>query len=293
VRATVLIETILAAFEMDEILHALGEHASGLNAGRWDYIFSAIKKFRSRPEFLLPDRGKVTMDVPFMYAYTELLVRTCHRRGAHAIGGMAAFIPNRRDPEVTAAALEKVRDDKLRESGQGFDGTWVAHPDLVPTARDVFDAALGDRPNQLERARDDVNVSEAELLDVHVDGAEITDAGLRANVNVGVRYLASWLRGVGAAAIDNLMEDAATAEISRSQVWQWVHLAAATDDGRTIDRERVRAVLDEELAAIRAAAGDDEFAKGRFEDARSVFEDVALGDPFVEFLTLPAYELID
>ncbi|HEY7030526.1 MAG TPA: malate synthase A, partial [Thermomicrobiales bacterium] len=222
IRATCLIETILAAFEMEEILYELRDWGCALNAGRWDYIFSIVKNFGWRDDFVLPDRGDVTMTVPFMRAYTELLVRSCHRRGAHAIGGMAAFIPSRRDAEVNEAALAKVRDDKERESGDGFDGTWVAHPDLVPVATEVFDGVLGDRPNQVERQRDDVSVTAEQLTDFEIPGAEITDDGLRANVSVGVRYLDAWLNGVGAAAIDNLMEDVATAEISRSQVWSWV-----------------------------------------------------------------------
>jgi malate synthase len=275
IKATVLIETVLAAFEMDEILYELREHIVGLNAGRWDYLFSLIKRFRERPDFVLPDRAQLTMTTPFMRAYTELLVKTCHRRGAHAMGGMAAFIPSRRDPEVNKTALEKVREDKVREAGDGFDGTWVAHPDLVPVATEVFDGVLGDKPNQVERQRDDVDVRASNLLDLNIEGGEITDDGLRTNVSVGVRYLESWLRGVGAAAIDNLMEDAATAEISRSQIWQWVHHGRVTP-------ERVRAVLDEELSE-----------GGRYADARELFEEVALADEFVEFLTLPAYDHID
>jgi malate synthase len=275
IKATVLIETVLAAFEMDEILYELREHIVGLNAGRWDYLFSLIKKFRTRPDFVLPDRVQLTMATPFMRAYTELLVKTCHRRGAHAMGGMAAFIPSRRDPEVNEVALAKVREDKVREAGDGFDGTWVAHPDLVPVATEVFDGVLGARANQVERQRDDVDVSASDLLDLRVDGGEITDEGLRTNVSVGIRYLESWLRGVGAAAIDNLMEDAATAEISRSQIWQWVQHGQVTPG-------RVRQVLDEELPE-----------GGRFAEARELFERVALGGEFVEFLTLPAYEYID
>ncbi|HSL64183.1 MAG TPA: malate synthase A [Gaiellaceae bacterium] len=271
VRATVLIETILAAFEMEEILHALGPHATGLNAGRWDYIFSVIKTFGRDEGSVLPDRAQVTMTVPFMRAYTELLVRSCHARGAHAIGGMAAFIPSRRDAEVNRIALAKVREDKERESQDGFDGTWVAHPDLVPVATEVFDGVLGDTPNQLDRLREDVHVGASQLLDFRVPGGEVTDAGLATNVSVGVRYLAAWLAGTGAAAIDNLMEDAATAEISRSQVWQWVHAGRFT-------RERVRA----ELEPWRA----------EHPEAAALFEQVALGDEFVEFLTLPAYELL-
>jgi malate synthase len=270
IRATVLIETILAAFEMDEILFELREHSAGLNAGRWDYIFSAIKKLRSRGQ-VLPDRAQVTMTVPFMRAYTELLVATCHRRGAHAIGGMAAFIPSRRDPQVNETALSRVREDKVREAGSGFDGTWVAHPDLVPVAREEFDRVLGERPNQVDRLRDDVSVTAEQLLDLRIPGGEVTEEGLRANVSVGLRYLAAWLSGTGAAAIDNLMEDVATAEISRSQVWQWMQAGRFT-------REHVLEVVDAE------AAGDG------FETARELFERVALADEFVEFLTLPAYE---
>jgi malate synthase len=271
IKATVLIETILAAFEMDEILYELREHSAGLNAGRWDYIFSVIKKFRET-DFVLPDRAQVTMAVPFMRAYTDLLVKTTHRRGAHAIGGMAAFIPSRKDPEVNEVALAKVREDKQRESGNGFDGTWVAHPDLVPVAREVFDDVLGERPNQVDRQRDDVEARADALLDFRIPGGEVSDEGLRTNVSVGVRYLHSWLNGVGAAAIDNLMEDAATAEISRSQVWQWVR------HGR-FDRDRVRA----EVADVREG----------MEPAAKLFERVALEEDFVEFLTLPAYELLD
>src|SRR5262249_22629548 len=240
VRATVLVETILAAFEMDEILYALREHSGGLNAGRWDYMFSVIKQFSQRPEFVLPDRAQITMTAPFMRPYTELLVQTCHRRGAHAIGGMAAFIPSRRDPQVNEVALAKVREDKLRESSDGFDGTWVAHPDLVPIARPIFEQALGGRPHQLERLREEVAVTAAELIDARVPGGEVTEAGLRTNVSVGIQYLESWLRGVGAAAIFNLMEDAATAEISRSQVWQWVHHGVHLKEGPQVTPQLVR-----------------------------------------------------
>ena len=275
IKATVLIETILAAFEMEEILYELREHSAGLNAGRWDYIFSVIKKFHDRDDFVLPDRIQVTMTVPFMRAYTELLVRTCHTRGAHAIGGMAAFIPSRRDPEVNEIALARVTEDKQRESADGFDGTWVAHPDLVPTAKAQFDAALGDRPNQLERLREDVSVGAADLLNVSATPGEITDAGVRANVSVGIRYIAAWLSGVGAAAIDNLMEDAATAEISRSQVWQWVH------HGRV-----ARADVEQMIADVAAELPSDPV----YVEARELFEQLALGDDFTEFLTLPAYE---
>jgi malate synthase len=281
IRATVLIETILAAFEMDEILWELREHMAGLNAGRWDYMFSVIKKFRDRPEFVLPDRNSVTMTAPFMRAYTELLVKTCHRRGAHAMGGMAAFIPSRKDPELNEKAIAKVREDKQRESGDGFDGTWVAHPDLVPVALAEFD-----RPNQLDRDRSEVSVSAAELLDVASTPGEVTEEGLRNDVSVGIQYLSSWLRGTGAAAIYNLMEDAATAEIARSQVWQWIR------HGR-FDRDRVRVVIDEELQSLRETFGDEIYDKSRADDAREIFEQVALGDEFVEFLTLPAYDYLE
>jgi malate synthase len=277
IRATVLIETILAAFEMEEILYELREHSAGLNAGRWDYIFSVIKKFRHRDDFVLPDRSAVTMTVPFMRAYTELLVKTCHARGAFAIGGMAAFIPSRRDAEVNETALARVREDKDREAGDGFDGTWVAHPDLVPTATEEFDKVLGGRPNQLDRQRPEVSVGAADLLSVPDTPGEITEAGIRQNVSVGIQYLASWLRGTGAAAIYNLMEDVATAEISRSQLWQWVH------HGR-VERDRLHAIADEEVASLPP--------QERLDQARAVFEQVALADDFVEFLTLPAYELL-
>ena len=273
IRATVLIETIWAAFEMDEILYELREHAAGLNAGRWDYIFSIIKAFSSSPSMaLLPDRAQVTMAVPFMRAYAQLLVRTCHRRGAHAIGGMSAFIPNRREPEVTRNALAKVTEDKEREAGDGFDGTWVAHPDLVPVAMDVFDRALGDKPNQRSRLREDVHVTADQLLNFDIAGGEITERGLETNVSVGIRYIASWLAGVGAAALDNLMEDAATAEISRSQVWQWVKTGNFT-------RDRV-------LDAIAPWRSHDA-------EAAALFEQVALSNDFVEFLTIPAYERLE
>ncbi len=293
IRATVLVETILAAFEMDEILYELRDHSAGLNAGRWDYMFSIIKKFWNRPEFVLPDRAQVGMTVPFMRAYTQLLVRTCHRRGAHAIGGMAAFIPSRRDPRINETALEKVCEDKIRESSDGFDGTWVAHPDLVATAREPFARTLGSRPHQIERRRDDVVVTAKDLLDVRVPGGEVTEAGLRNNVSVGIQYLASWLRGVGAVAIFHLMEDAATAEIARSQVWQWVHHRVALADGRTVTPALVRAIRDEELAKLREAVGPAAYAEGRYPEAVELFEEVALSPRFVEFLTLPAYDRLD
>ncbi|HLZ47034.1 MAG TPA: malate synthase A [Candidatus Limnocylindria bacterium] len=283
IKATVLVETFPAAFEMEEILYELRDHSAGLNAGRWDFIFSVIKKFNHRPDFLLPDRIQVTMTVPFMRAYTELLVRTCHTRGAFALGGMAAFIPTRKDPKVNEVALAKVREDKTREANDGFDGTWVAHPDLVPTAMAEFDRVLGARKNQLERTRDDVRVTDAQLRAVGVPGGTITDAGVRGNVSVGIQYLESWLRGVGAAAIYNLMEDAATAEISRSQIWQWVHHGARTVEGTAVTKELVRAIGREEVARLDGPGR-------RFADALALFEAVALADRFVEFLTLPGYD---
>ncbi|QSB13032.1 malate synthase A [Natronosporangium hydrolyticum] len=290
IRATVLIETIPAAFCMEEILYELREHSAGLNAGRWDYLFSVIKTFRTRGrDFVLPERNTVTMTAPFMRAYTELLVSTCHRRGAHAIGGMAAFIPSRRDPAVNEQALAKVRQDKRREAGDGFDGSWVAHPDLVPICREEFDAVLGDRPNQLDRLRDDVSVSAAELLDVAATPGEITEAGLRNNISVGLQYLAAWLGGNGAVAIYNLMEDAATAEISRSQVWQWVHNDIRLADGRTVTGHLVNDLIEEELAAIADAAGESFDAAG-FAQAAALFRQVALAEHYEEFLTLPAYD---
>jgi malate synthase len=288
IRATVLIETITAAFEMEEILFELRDHCAGLNAGRWDYIFSVIKNFRNRGKrFVLPDRSRVTMQVPFMRAYAELLVQTCHKRGAQAIGGMSAFIPNRREPEVTERALAQVRADKEREVSQGYDGTWVAHPDLVPVAREVFDEAFGNRVDQRHQLREDVDVSAADLLDIASAGGQepgaITDAGVRQNVSVGVRYLEAWLRGFGAVALDNLMEDAATAEISRAQLWQWIHQQVTTAEGTVLDRESVDAVLSSVLAELPRVDGD------RFDDAASVFREVALGEDFPTFLTLPAY----
>jgi malate synthase len=293
IRATVLIETILAAFEMEEILYELRDHSSGLNAGRWDYIFSIIKKFRNRPEFVLPDRAQVTMTVPFMRAYTQLLVKTCHRRGAHAMGGMAAFIPSRRDAEVNRVALDKVKEDKDREVNDGFDGTWVAHPDLVPTATEAFNRVLGSRPNQLERQRTDVSVTSAQLLDVKVPGGSITENGLRMNVSVGIQYLESWMRGTGAAAINNLMEDVATSEISRSQIWQWVKHSAAMSDGQVVTEDLVREVADDEMAQLRERLGTDAWSKSRFPEARQVFEEVALSSTFQPFLTLVALKHID
>jgi malate synthase len=293
IKATALIETIPAAFEMEEILYELRSHAAGLNAGRWDYTFSIIKKFRNRKEFVLPDRARVTMTVPFMRAYTNLLVRTCHRRGAHAIGGMAAFIPSRKDPEANEIALAKVREDKIREANDGFDGTWVAHPDLVPVAMEVFTTLLNSRPNQVDRLREDVRVTAKDLLDVRVPGGTITETGVASNINVGIQYLESWLRGVGAAAISNLMEDTATAEISRSQIWQWLHHHVRVHDGPALTEARVREIEDREIERIRESLGAKAFSAGKFPEARRLFEEVALGESFVEFLTIPAYERID
>ncbi|MDJ0923895.1 MAG: malate synthase A [Acidimicrobiia bacterium] len=293
IRATVLIETILAAFEMEEILYELRDHSSGLNAGRWDYQFSLIKKFRNRGDMLLPDRAQVTMTVPFMKAYTELLIKTCHKRGAHAMGGMAAFIPSRRDEAINRRAFAKVREDKELESRNGHDGTWVAHPDLVPLATEVFDEVLGDNPHQIDKQRDDVIPDARALLDVTVAGGTITDGGVRMNVDVAIQYLASWLRGNGAAGIYNLMEDAATAEISRSQLWQWLHNDVTTVEGTPITAETIHRIADEELARMRAEFGEDNYKIGRFEEARKLLEDVAINPQFPEFLTLPAYELID
>ncbi|SEM28573.1 malate synthase A [Streptacidiphilus jiangxiensis] len=286
IRATVLIETITAAFEMEEILHELREHAAGLNAGRWDYLFSIVKNFRDGGErYVLPDRNSVTMTAPFMRAYTRLLVNTCHRRGAHAIGGMAAFIPSRRDPEVNAAALEKVRADKDREAGDGFDGSWVAHPDLVPVCRASFDAVLGDAPNQKQVVP--VNeVTGDQLLDVASAGGSCTRTGLQNAVQVGLRYIEAWLRGFGAVAIFNMMEDVATAEISRSQVWQWVNNAVLlADTGEKVTAALVREIVATELAAMKES-------EGRWDEAARLFEQVALADEFVDFLTLPGYALL-
>ncbi|MEV6314404.1 malate synthase A [Streptomyces sp. NPDC051776] len=294
IRATVLIETITAAYEMEEILYELRDHASGLNAGRWDYLFSIVKNFRDGgPRFVLPDRNAVTMTAPFMRAYTELLVRTCHKRGAHAIGGMAAFIPSRRDPEVNAKALEKVKADKDREAGDGFDGSWVAHPDLVPVARGSFDAVLGEKPNQKDRLREEVRVTADQLIDIASLDAKPTYEGLRNAVQVGIRYIEAWLGGLGAVAIFNLMEDAATAEISRSQIWQWINAGVVFENGEKATPELARRVAAEELAAIREETGDEAFAAGRWEQAHDLLLKVALDEDYAAFLTLPAYELLD
>jgi malate synthase len=292
-RATVLIETLPAAFQMDEILFELREHSYGLNAGRWDYIFSAIKTFRDRPEFVLPDRTDIKMTVPFMRSYTELLVRTCHARGAFAMGGMAALIPSRKDPAANELAIAAVRTDKQREAGDGFDGTWVAHPDVVAVATAAFDAVLGERPNQIERRRDEVDVTAAQLLDLAATPGEITETGLRNDLNVGFQYISFWLGGRGAVGLNNLMEDAATAEISRTQVWQWIRHGARLTDGRVITRELAAQLLDEELASIRSSVDEATWQAGRPDETRAIFEQVALSDDLPEFLTLAAYPLLD
>jgi malate synthase len=286
IRATVLVETILAAFEMEEILYELRDHAAGLNAGRWDYLFSVIKNFRDRPEFVLPDRGQLTMAVPFMRAYTELLVRTCHRRGGHAIGGMAAFIPSRRDAEVNANAFARVREDKGREANDGYDGAWVAHPDLVPVVQEVFDKVLEERPHQKDRQRDDVRVTGKELLDVRVPGGRVTDAGVRSDVSVALQYLEAWLRGSGAVAINNMMEDTATAEIARAQLWQWIRHGIRTEQGEPVTLDRVRGLLRDEVARLEAAA----VGETRLAEAAELLEALVAAREFPEFLTLGAYE---
>jgi malate synthase len=292
-RATVLIETLPAAFQMEEILYELREHSYGMNAGRWDYIFSAIKTFRERPDAVLPDRAAVTMTVPFMRAYTELLVRTCHGRGTFAMGGLAALIPSRTDAEANERALAAVRADKEREAGDGFDGTWVAHPDVVGVATAAFDAVLGERPNQIERRRDDVVADAEALVDLAATPGEVTETGLRSNVSVGFQYLSFWLCGRGAVFLNNQLEDAATVEIARSQIWQWVHNGTKLEGGTVIDRDLVVRILDEELAKIRAEVGEETWEAGRPEATRRVFEAVSLGDEFPNFLTEMAYDLLD
>lgn len=286
IRATCLIETILAAFEMEEFLYELKDHSAGLNAGRWDYIFSMIKRFSNHSDKILPDRAQVTMAVPFMRAYSELLVKTCHKRGAHAIGGMAAFIPSRKDPEVNDEAIRKVTEDKTREATIGFDGTWVAHPDLVPVAQKVFDAALKDSPNQKQKQLDDITVDARRLLDVTIPGSSISEEGVRHNIRVAIQYIGSWLNGLGAVALYNLMEDAATAEISRAQLWQWIHHGAKLKDGRPVTREMYQSYRDQELEAL---GGPD---KGRNREAVTLLDQMVLSQEFSEFLTLPAYELL-
>jgi malate synthase len=287
VRATCLIETLPAAFEMEEILYELREHASGLNAGRWDYLFSFIKTFRERADMVLPDRAQLTMTVPFMRAYALRLVQVCHSRGAHAIGGMAAFIPSRKDAEVNARAMARVREDKERESADGFDGTWVAHPDLVPLAREVFDTVLGDRPHQKDRLRDDVIVDAGQLIDPTVPGGMVTEGGIRTNVEVAIRYLDAWLRGSGAVAIHNLMEDAATAEISRMQLAQWIRHGAEVDGAGTMTREFYQRVREEELARI-----VEEGQASRAAEAAALLDTLVLGE-HTDFLTVPGYVLLE
>lgn len=293
IKATVLIETILAAFEMDEILYELREHSAGLNAGRWDYIFSVIKKFRNRSESVFPDRADISMTVPFMRSYTDLLIATCHRRGAHAMGGMSAFIPSRRDELVNNRAFAQVREDKEREAQAGHDGTWVAHPDLVPLATEVFAKILGSKPNQITRRRSEVDISQSDLITFNVPGGSVTEQGVRTNVDVAIRYLASWLSGNGAAAIYNLMEDAATAEISRSQLWQWTRHGAPLQDGQMVTRQMVRDIAEQVLRAIRSEVGEQRFVDGRFAESAQLLDTVALADDFPEFLTLPAYDLLE
>ncbi|WP_097977009.1 malate synthase A [Streptomyces sp. gb14] len=291
VRATVLIETITAAYEMEEILYELRDHAAGLNAGRWDYLFSIVKNFRDGgAKFVLPDRNAVTMTAPFMRAYTELLVRTCHKRGAHAIGGMAAFIPSRRDAEVNKVAFEKVKADKDREANDGFDGSWVAHPDLVPIALASFDAVLGEKPNQKDRLREDVSVAPGDLIAIDSLDASPTYDGLRNAVAVGIRYIEAWLRGLGAVAIFNLMEDAATAEISRSQIWQWINADVVFENGEHATADLARKIAAEELAAIREEIGEETFTAGKWQQAHDLLLQVSLDQDYADFLTLPAYE---
>ncbi len=289
IKATVLIETLPAAFEMDEILHELREHIVGLNCGRWDYMFSFIKKLRANPKYVLPDRSQVVMGKAFLRAYSLLLIRTCHRRGAFAMGGMAAQIPNRRDPQANAAALERVREDKQREASDGHDGTWVAHPDLVPVAAEVFDRLMP-APNQLERLREDVSVAQQDLLEVH-QGTR-TEAGLRLNIRVGVQYIEAWLRGRGAVPLYNLMEDAATAEISRAQVWQWVHYGITLEGGTRATPELLERLITEEMARVRQEVGAEAYDGGRFPEAIGLFRDLSTAERFEEFLTVPALPLL-
>jgi malate synthase len=294
IKATVLIETILAAYEMDEILYELRDHVAGLNAGRWDYMFSIIKKFRNQRDFTFPDRAMVTMTVPFMRAYCELLVRTCHKRGAHAIGGMAAFIPSRKDRKVNETAIAQVTDDKLREVGDGFDGTWVAHPDLVPVAKAVFEGKLGERPHQKDRTREDVRVTAEQLRDWRVPGGTITEAGVRNNITVAVQYLEAWLAGNGAVGIFNLMEDTATAEIARAQLWHWVHHPAAyLADGRKVNSDLYGRFRLEEVDKLRAALGELTFNSGKFTLAIQLLDRLVTETNFIDFLTLIAYDYLD
>ncbi|HEY4783347.1 MAG TPA: malate synthase A [Chthoniobacterales bacterium] len=291
IRATVLIETILAAFEMDEILYELRDHSAGLNCGRWDYIFSCIKRFRNKPDFILADRALVTMTTHFMHSYSLLCIKTCHRRGIHAMGGMAAQIPIKNDEKANAEAFAKVKADKEREANDGHDGTWVAHPGLVPVALEAFDAVMKS-PNQIDRRCEDVRVTAQDLLQFGPE-KPITEKGLRTNISVGVQYLEAWLRGSGAVPIFNLMEDAATAEISRAQVWQWIRSPKGElDDGRKVTANLFRQILAEELQKIRTSVGEERFAKGRYSEAAKLFSDLTTSDTYVDFLTLPGYELL-
>lgn len=290
IKATILIETLPAGFEMDEILYELRDHIIGLNCGRWDYIFSFIKTLRNNPDYVLPDRAQVVMGQAFLGAYSTLLIRTCHRRGAFAMGGMAAQIPNRRDPEANAAALAKVKADKEREAREGHDGTWVAHPDLVPVAKAVFDELMPGA-NQLDNAGSSAEITQSDLLEIH-DGQK-TEAGLRENIRVGVQYIEAWLGGRGAVPLYNLMEDAATAEICRAQIWQWLRFGAELEDGRKVTKELFQALLDDEMAELRKVLGDDAFSAGHFEQATALFSKMSTSDEFEEFLTLPAYRLLD
>jgi malate synthase len=291
IRATVLIETILAAFEMDEILYELRDHSAGLNCGRWDYIFSCIKRFRNKSDFILADRALVTMTTHFMHSYSLLCIKTCHRRGIHAMGGMAAQIPIKNDEKANAEAFAKVKADKEREANDGHDGTWVAHPGLVAVALEAFDAVMKG-PNQIDRKREDVQVTAKDLLQFGPEDP-ITEKGLRTNVSVGVQYLEAWLRGSGAVPIFNLMEDAATAEISRAQVWQWIRSPKGKlDDGRKVTADLFRQILAEELQKIRTSVGEERFAKGRYDEAAKLFSDLTTSDTYADFLTLPGYELL-
>jgi malate synthase len=287
IKATVLVETILATFEMDEILYELREHSSGLNCGRWDYIFSFIKKFANDPAAVLPDRGRVTMTSHFLRSYSKLVIKTCHHREVHAIGGMSAYIPNKRDAALNQTAMDQVRADKEREASDGHDGTWVAHPGLVGIAKEIFDKYMP-QPNQIDRKLEDVHITAADLL--AVPKAEITEAGLRQNIAVGIGYLESWLRGVGCVPLFNLMEDAATAEISRAQLWQWIHHKAHLSDGRAITPELCLQIIDEELAKFRQAVGEERFRAGRYTEAAKLVRDLIQSGKFIEFLTLPAYD---
>jgi malate synthase len=291
VKATVLIETIMATFEMEEILYELRDHSAGLNCGRWDYIFSCIKKFKKQPDFILADRGLVTMTSPFMRAYSLLLIKTCHKRGAFAMGGMAAQIPIKNDPAANEAAIAKVRADKEREVTDGHDGTWVAHPGLVAIAREAFDKVMT-TPNQIQRQRDDVNVTAADLLNFQPQGP-ITEQGLRTNINIGIQYMGAWLAGTGCVPIFNLMEDAATAEISRAQIWHWIRSPKGIlDDGRKVSRELFQTLVPQELARVKEILGERQYAAGKYEEGARMFEELTLADDFADFLTLPAYEYV-